>query len=126
MGVGGVAAELSAFAPAVASPPGICTAVAGLETASVWVLMCIALLLRCALLPLLPRQVALGLYVNLGGQMLLQVEALLGLLLLPLAEGKGAHHGAPLELRQAALEGVLDFCSQPSFARDVYLNLDCR
>jgi hypothetical protein len=65
-------------------------------------------------------------YVNLGSQMLLQVEALLGLLLLPLAEGKGSHHGAPLELQQAALEGVLDFCSQPGFARDVYLNLDCR
>ncbi|KAI3425868.1 hypothetical protein D9Q98_007841 [Chlorella vulgaris] len=71
-------------------------------------------------------QVALGMYVNLGSQMLLQVEALLGLLLLPLAEGKGSHHGAPLELQQAALEGVLDFCSQPGFARDVYLNLDCR
>lgn len=39
----------------------------------------------------------------------LQVEALLGLLLLPLAEG----HGAPsVEAQQAALEGVLDFCHQ--------------
>ena len=68
-------------------------------------------------------QVALGLYVALGGCMLLQVEALLSLLLLPLAEGRGA---AAVQLQQAALEGVLDFCSQPNFVRDAYLNLDCR
>ena len=80
-------------------------------------------------------QVALGLYVNLRSQMLLQVEALLSLLLLPLAEGRGGgggggagghHQASPLELQQAALEGVLDFCSQPDFVRDIYLNLDCR
>ena len=88
-----------------------------------WCLLCVPL---SCLLPLPHPQVALGLYVNLGCQMLLQVEALLALLLLPLAEGKGAHHAAPLELQQAALEGVLDFCAQPSFVRDAYLNLDCR
>lgn len=74
-------------------------------------------------------EVALGLYVHLGASMLLQVEALLGLLLLPLAEGRAAHaahHPAAAELQQAALEGVLDFCCQPDFVRDAYLNLDCR
>lgn len=76
-------------------------------------------------------QVALALYVNLGSHMLLQVEALLSLLLLPMAEGRaagpgGAHSATSLELQQVALEGVLDFCTQPGFARDVYLNLDCR
>lgn len=80
-------------------------------------------------------QVALAMYVNMGAHMLLQVEALLSLLLLPMAEGKaavGVHstgatsHSAAVELQQAALEGVLDFCTQPSFVRDIYLNLDCR
>lgn len=76
-------------------------------------------------------QVALAFYVNLGSHMLLQVEALLSLLLLPMAEGRaagpgGAHSATPLELQQVALEGVLDFCAQPGFARDIYLNLDCR
>lgn len=149
---------------------------------------------------------SLALYVHLGPSMLLQIEALLALLLLPLAEGKApaaaAGHGpGPAELQQVgcqsvacccwelrryrlhrwpvraspcrpkqcialqakpvpcrpvqrpagqcglqrqarpraemplspaicspqvALEGVLDFCAQPSFVRDVYLNLDCR
>jgi hypothetical protein len=58
--------------------------------------------------------------------MMLHVEALLGLLLLPLAEGRGTHGGVALEVQQAALEGVLDFCRQPRFVRDAYLNLDCR
>lgn len=82
-------------------------------------------------------EVALGLYVHLGPAMLLQVEALLGLLLLPLAEGRAqgasaggaaasAAAGLAPELQQAALEGVLDFCCQPGFVRDAYLNLDCR
>lgn len=58
--------------------------------------------------------------------MLLQVEALLGLLLLPLAEGRAGQAAAGLQVQQAALEGVLDFCAQPSFVRHAYLNLDCR
>lgn len=73
-----------------------------------------------------PAQVALGLYVHLGGSMLLQVEALLGLLLVPVAEGRAAHAGGAPELQQVALEGVLDFCAQPHFVRDCYVNLDCR
>ena len=68
-------------------------------------------------------QVALALYVYLNRHMLLQVEALLGLLLLPMAEGRGT---SSVEAQQVALEGVLDFCSQPGFVKDVYLNLDCR
>lgn len=44
---------------------------------------------------------AVALYVHLGRRMLLQVEALIGLLLLPLAEGKGV---TVVEQQQAALE----------------------
>ncbi|GAB4821173.1 hypothetical protein N2152v2_008219 [Parachlorella kessleri] len=68
-------------------------------------------------------QVTLALYVHLGRRLLLQLEALVGLLLLPLAEGKGV---SVMEQQQAALEGILDLCHQPTFIRDVYLNLDCR
>lgn len=68
-------------------------------------------------------QVSLALYVYLGRHLLLQIEALLGMLLLPLAEGRGA---ISVDHQQIALEGVLDFCSQPGFVRDIYLNLDCR
>ena len=73
-------------------------------------------------------QVALGLYVHLGTCMLPQVEALLALLLLPMAEGKGSGGagGVTPEQQQAALEGVLDFCSHPGFVRDIYVNADCR
>lgn len=46
-------------------------------------------------------QVAVALYVHLGRRLLLQLEALIGLLLLPLAEGKGV---AVVEQQQAALE----------------------
>jgi hypothetical protein len=46
-------------------------------------------------------QVALALHCALGRRLLLQVEALLGQLLLPVAEGKGQ---TPVELQQAALE----------------------
>ena len=68
-------------------------------------------------------QVALALYTYLSRHMLLQLEALLSLLLLPMAEGRGV---SSVEAQQVALEGVLDFCNQPGFIRDVYLNLDCR
>lgn len=44
---------------------------------------------------------ALALYVHLGRQLLLQLEALIGMLLLPLAEGKGV---TVVEQQQAALE----------------------
>lgn len=43
----------------------------------------------------------MALYVHLGRLLLLQLEAILGLLLLPLAEGKGV---AVVEQQQAALE----------------------
>ncbi len=43
----------------------------------------------------------LALYVHLGRRLLLQLEALVGLLLLPLAEGKGV---SVMEQQQAALE----------------------
>ena len=70
-------------------------------------------------------QVALCLHICLGKYFLVQIEALLGLLILPLAEGKGI-----IEKEEAAqiiaLESILDFCRQPGFARDIYLNLDCR
>ncbi|KAK9918480.1 hypothetical protein WJX75_004379 [Coccomyxa subellipsoidea] len=68
-------------------------------------------------------QVALGVYVALGGRVVLQTEAFLGRLLLPLAEGKAAPGVARQE---AALEAILDFCNQPGFVHEVYVNLDCR
>lgn len=68
-------------------------------------------------------QVALALYVYLGRHLLLQIEALLGLLLLPMAEGRSV---ASSDHQHVALEGVLDFCAQPGFVRDVFFNLDCR
>lgn len=68
-------------------------------------------------------RVSLALYVHLGRHFLLQIEALLGLLLLPLAEGRGT---ATAEHQQVALEGIVDFCCQPSFVLDMYVNLDCR
>ncbi|KAK9828895.1 hypothetical protein WJX72_002652 [[Myrmecia] bisecta] len=68
-------------------------------------------------------QVALSLYVHLGRHLLLQLEAIVDLLLLRLAEGKGTQH---IEQQEAALEGLLDFCNQPAFIRDIYLNMDCR
>ena len=58
-----------------------------------------------------PLQVAVALYVHLGRRMLLQLEALLGLLLLPLAEGKGV---AVVEQQQAALEVRRGKKSRPS------------
>lgn len=69
-------------------------------------------------------QVALALYAYLNRYLLLQLEALLSLLLLPMAEGRGTN--GSVEAQQIALEGVLDFCSQPGFVKDMYLNLDCR
>ncbi|EIE18029.1 Sec7-domain-containing protein, partial [Coccomyxa subellipsoidea C-169] len=68
-------------------------------------------------------QVALSLYVALGRRVLLQSEAFLGRLLLPLAEGKAA---TGVARQEAALEAILDFCNQPGFMAEVYLNLDCR
>ncbi len=72
-------------------------------------------------------QLALSLYLHLGAPLLLQLEALLALLLLPLAEGAPgtAAEGRP-PLQQAALEGVLAFAAQPRFAVDAFLNADCR
>ncbi|DBA68573.1 TPA: hypothetical protein ACH3X2_013515 [Trebouxia sp. C0005] len=68
-------------------------------------------------------QVTLQLYVHLGKQLLLQLEAYLNLVLLRVAEGKGPGGS---DHQEAALEGLLDFCSQPGFIRDIYTNLDCR
>ncbi len=72
-------------------------------------------------------QLALSLYLHLGAPLLLQLEALLALLLLPLAEGAPgtAAEGRP-PLQQAALEGVLAFAAQPRFAVDAFVNADCR
>lgn len=61
-----------------------------------WPSECMA---RC---PMVYMQVALSLYVHLGRRVLLQVEAFLGRLLLPLAEGKNATLG--IARQEAALE----------------------
>uniref|UniRef100_A0A061R742 Arf guanine-nucleotide exchange factor gnom-like isoform x1 n=1 Tax=Tetraselmis sp. GSL018 TaxID=582737 RepID=A0A061R742_9CHLO len=66
--------------------------------------------------------VALYLYAHLGSRVLLQLETFIKAVLLRIAEGKGYTY----EQQEAALEGILSFCHQPSFVRDAYANLDCR
>ena len=68
-------------------------------------------------------QAALMLYSFAGEHLLLQIEAFFGLALLPAAEGTISSSEV---MQQAALEAILDFCIQPGFIRDVYLNTDCR
>lgn len=68
-------------------------------------------------------QAALMLYSFAGEHLLLQIEAFIGLALLPAAEGISSSSEV---MQQAALEAILDFCIQPGFIRDVYLNTDCR
>ena len=65
----------------------------------------------------------LALYANVGGDLLLPLEAFIALVLLPAAEGK---NDASPETQQAALEAILDFCTQPNFVRDIFVNTDCR
>ncbi|KFM23960.1 ARF guanine-nucleotide exchange factor GNOM [Auxenochlorella protothecoides] len=65
----------------------------------------------------------LALHARLGARAIVQVEALVRLLLLPLAEGRG---GAGPERQRVALEGLLDLCRQPGFAAELYLAADCR
>ncbi|KAK9841755.1 hypothetical protein WJX81_000904 [Elliptochloris bilobata] len=68
-------------------------------------------------------QAALALYCSLGSAVLLQVDAFLTMVVLPVAEGRTATGTAHQE---AALEGLLDFCNQAGFVRAVFLNVDCR
>lgn len=68
-------------------------------------------------------QVALGVFVHLGSCCLVQLEALLGRVLLRIAEGRT---GGTVEQQEAALEGVLDLCRQRGFIQDIFLNCDCR
>jgi brefeldin A-resistance guanine nucleotide exchange factor 1 len=66
-------------------------------------------------------QVGILLYVLYRDVMLPQIEALVSLLILPVAES--SKH---LLLRRTALEGLLDFCRQPGFLATTYVNCDCR
>lgn len=68
-------------------------------------------------------QVILTLFQTLGQHSILQLEAVIGNVLLKLADGKGT--GA-VEQQEAALEGILDLCRQPNFVHAVFLNCDCR
>lgn len=81
---------------------------------------------RTASLPCLAGicQVALALYVHCGDALLLQVESILELLLIPIAEGRKP--GSTSEMQQVALEGIIGFCCQPSFVHNAYINYDCR
>lgn len=66
-------------------------------------------------------QIGILLYVLYRDVMLPQIQALVSLLILPVAES--SKH---LLLRRTALEGLLDFCRQPGFLPTTYVNCDCR
>lgn len=68
-------------------------------------------------------QLSLTLYALFKEELMPQIEAILSLLLLPLAEGSKPKSIAH---RQVAMEGLLDFCRQPGFLSMLYLNLDSR
>lgn len=77
--------------------------------------------------------VAMALHRFMGEHTVLQLEAFLSGVLLPLAEGTaraartglGAVPGENPE-QELALEVLLDLCCQPGFVPEVYANLDCR
>ncbi len=66
-------------------------------------------------------QVGLLMYALYRDSMLPQIEALVSLLIMPVAESSKR-----LLLRRTALEGLLDFCRQPGFLATTYVNCDCR
>ena len=66
-------------------------------------------------------QVGVLLYALYRDSMLPQVDALVSLLILPIAESS-----KQLVLRRTALEGLLDFCRQPGFLATMFVNCDCR
>lgn len=68
-------------------------------------------------------QVTLTLYSLFSEHFLPQIEAILGLLIIPVAEGS---RSASFASRQTAIEGILDFCKQPEFLHSAYINFDCR
>lgn len=68
-------------------------------------------------------QISLTLYSLFREHVLPQIEAILGLLIVPIAEGSNS---ASFALRQTAMEGILDFCKQPEFPSMAYINFDCR
>lgn len=68
-------------------------------------------------------QLSVTLYSLFREQMMPQVEVILDLLLIPIAEGTLATSFAQ---RQIAMEGVVDFCRQPGFLSTIYVNMDCR
>ena len=68
-------------------------------------------------------QLSVTLYSFFRFHLMPQIEAILDLLLIPIAEGSKL---ASLPHRQAAMETLLDFCRQPGFLSSVYLNFDCR
>jgi len=59
-----------------------------------------------------------------GRFMLLQLDAFVREFLIRL--GGGADGEVSMDAREAALEGMLDFLSQPQFLTDIYASLDCR
>ena len=68
-------------------------------------------------------QLSVTLYSFFRFHLMPQIEAILDLLLIPIAEGNKL---ASLPHRQAAMETLLDFCRQPGFLSSIYLNFDCR
>lgn len=80
--------------------------------------------------------VVMALHTFLGNQTMLQMEAFIAGVLLPLADGSsrrggsggGAAAAAASENpeQELALEMLLDLCCQPGFVPEMYLNTDCR
>ena len=62
-------------------------------------------------------------YVLYSDVMFPQIQAILELLLIPIAEG---NLNAAFPRRRAAMEAILDFCRQSEFLPTIFVNVDCR
>jgi len=68
-------------------------------------------------------QLVVTLYVLYSDVMFPQIQAILELLLIPIAEG---NLNAAFPRRRAAMEAILDFCRQSEFLSTIFVNVDCR
>ena len=68
-------------------------------------------------------QLSVALYTLYKSTMFPQIQALLELLLIPIAEGSVS---TSFSRRRAAMEAILDFCRQKDFLTTVFVNVDCR
>ena len=66
--------------------------------------------------------VVLNLYHHLRSHLKLQLESFFSCIIIRLAQGK---HGASYQQQEVAMEALVDFCRQPSFMYEMYVNFDC-